>query len=101
MFFGLGNAPSLGASIVMWALYAWFCYTYLAGNTVGKKIMSIKLVTADGNKPSLQTYLLHYSIGYAVNGLVLCLGFLWALFDADNQTWGQKLFNTYTVSGNW
>jgi uncharacterized RDD family membrane protein YckC len=88
-------------SIIFWGLYAWFCYTNLRGNTLGKSVMGIKLVYADGSKPSLQTYILHFSIGYWINQAVLLLGYIWAIFDANKQTWGQKIFKDYTVRGNW
>jgi uncharacterized RDD family membrane protein YckC len=92
---------SWGSSIIFWGLYAWFCYTFLKGNTLGKSVMGIKLVNPDGSKPTLQTFLLHYTVGYFINGLVLGLGFVWVLFDPYKQTWGQKLFKDSTIRGNW
>jgi uncharacterized RDD family membrane protein YckC len=87
--------------IIFWGLYAWFCYTTLRGNTLEKSVMGIKLINPDGSKPSQATYLLHYMVGYWVNGLVICLGYIWATFDANHQTWGQKIFKDLTVRGNW
>ena len=71
------------------------------GNTLGKSVMGIKLVNPDGSKPTLQTFLLHYTVGYFINGLVLGLGFIWVLIDPYKQTWGQKLFKDSTIRGNW
>lgn len=88
-------------SIIFWGLYAWFCYTNLRGNTLGKSVMGIKLVNPDGTKPTMQTFLLHYTIGYWLNGLIIGLGYIWAIFDNSKQTWGQKLFKDLTVRGNW
>ena len=102
-----GNWPGpqypfgLSASVIFWGLYAWFCYTNLHGNTLGKSVMGVKLINVDGSKPTLGTYLLHFTIGYWINGMVLCLGYLWVAFDANKQTWGQKIFKDYTVRGNW
>lgn len=102
-----GNFPGpqypfgLSSSIVFWGLYAWFCYTSLRGNTLGKSVMGLKLINADGTKLSFTTYMLHFTVGYWLNGLIICIGYLWAVFDANNQTWGQKLFKDYTVRGNW
>ncbi|HEX2909717.1 MAG TPA: RDD family protein [Chloroflexia bacterium] len=89
------------ASIVFWGLYAWFCYMSLHGNTLGKSVMGIKLVNQDGTKPSMQTFILHFTIGYWINGLVLGIGFIWAIFDPGKQTWGQKVFRDSTVMGTW
>lgn len=88
-------------SIIFWGLYAWLCYTYLNGNTLGKTVMGLKLINPDGSKPTMSTFILHYSIGYWLNGLVICLGYLWAVFDPYHQTWGQKLFKDLTVRGQW
>lgn len=97
-----GNYPgSWGVSMIGWGLYALFCYHVLNGNTLGKSVMGIKLVNPDGSKPTLATFLLHYTVGYVINGLVFCLGFLWVLFDPYKQTWGQKLFKDSTVCGKW
>ena len=93
--------PSWGTSVIVWGLYAWFCYSYLNGNTLGKKVMGIKLVNPDGSKPTLATFVLHYTIGYLVNGVAICLGYLWVIFDPYRQTWGQKLFKDSTVTGSW
>jgi uncharacterized RDD family membrane protein YckC len=87
--------------MAFWGLYAWLCYSNLNGNTIGKKVMNIKLINPDGTKPGLQTFLLHYTIGYFLNGLIMALGFLWVVFDNQKQTWGQKLFKDMTVRGNW
>jgi uncharacterized RDD family membrane protein YckC len=96
------NYPfSWGSSIIFWGIYAWYCYTYLNGNTIGKKLMDVRLANPDGSKPNIQTFMLHFTVGYLVNGLFLSLGFIWALFDSYRQTWGQKIFHTYTVKGNW
>ena len=36
-------------------------------------------------------------IGKAISGMILLLGFLWILFDQDNQGWHDKLVSTYVV----
>jgi uncharacterized RDD family membrane protein YckC len=90
-----------GIGMLFWGLYAWFCYANFNGNTLGKRVMNIKLINPDGTKPTLQTFLLHYTVGYFVNGLIMSLGFLWVIFDNQKQTWGQKLFKDLTVTGNW
>ncbi len=90
-----------GFTALFWGIYAYFCYFYFGGNTLGKKIMGIRVVNEDGSKPSATTFILHFSVGYFLNGLIFGLGYLWALWDANGQTWGQKVFRTRTVAGNW
>ncbi len=84
----------------LWAGYAALCYRFFNSNTLGKKIMGIKLIKNDGTKPTLKAFLLYFTLGYFVNGLCL-LGWLWPLWDQLKQTWAQKLFNFYTVYGDW
>lgn len=88
-------------SIMFWGLYAWFCYNNLRGNTLSKSVMGIKLINLDGTKPSLQTYLLHFTVGYWINQGGLCVGYLWAIFATNKQTLGQKIFKDLTVRGRW
>ncbi len=36
-------------------------------------------------------------IGYFVSSIVIWLGFLWILFDANKQGWHDKIAGTYVV----
>ena len=37
------------------------------------------------------------TFGYWVSGLIFGLGYLWALIDANNETWHDKIFETWVV----
>ncbi|MCL6558264.1 MAG: RDD family protein, partial [Firmicutes bacterium] len=43
------------------------------------------------------TMLIREWIGKWISGLILGLGFLWILFDRDNQGWHDKLMSTYVI----
>ncbi len=65
--------------------------------TPGKRVLGMKIVDATSlGPPAFRQYVLRY-IGYAVSALPLCLGFLWALFDARNQGWHDKLAGTLVL----
>jgi len=66
------------------------------GQTPGKMAMGIKIVKADGSPVTFGTALVRY-IGYWISALVLLLGFLWVLWDADKQAWHDKIAGTYVV----
>jgi uncharacterized RDD family membrane protein YckC len=67
------------------------------GQTVGKTILGIRMVSASEGRPigpllSFVRYLCH-----VVDGLFCGLGYLWPLWDARNQTWGDKIMRTVVV----
>jgi len=66
------------------------------GQTPGKMAMGIKIVKADGSPVTFGTALVRY-LGYWISALVLLLGFLWVLWDADRQGWHDKMAGTYVV----
>ena len=37
------------------------------------------------------------AIGYHVSSIFCGLGYIWAIFDKNNQTWHDKLAGTYVV----
>ena len=55
------------------------------------------LIKENGSKANFFTMLIREWIGYSISGLILSLGFLWILFDRDNQGWHEKLMSTYVV----
>ena len=68
------------------------------GYTVGKKIMGIKVISASGGQVDWVKAFVR-SISKVLSGLVLCLGYLWAIWDPQTQTWHDKLADTYVVEG--
>jgi uncharacterized RDD family membrane protein YckC len=65
------------------------------GRTVGKLLLGLRVVRADGRNPSV----LHSAVrtlGYAISS-ILFLGFLWAGVDRRHQAWHDKLARTFVV----
>ena len=67
-----------------------------SGQTIGKTLLGIKVISKDGSSLSGGKAFLRY-IGYIVNGIVLSLGFLWVAFDRKRQGWHDKIAGTYVV----
>ncbi|MGC9396242.1 MAG: RDD family protein [Anaerolineae bacterium] len=86
---------------VIWAFIASALYYAImwsrSGQTLGKKWLGIKIVTADWNPPSFWLALGRAVIGYWLSNLVFGLGFLWMLWDDYQQGWHDKLFGTYVI----
>ena len=81
------------------AYYGYFWAT--TGQTLGKRVMQIKVVKTDGSTlystPLTWNDALARSAGYILSGLAGGLGFLWALWDNDDQTWHDKMAGTSVI----
>ncbi len=73
-------------------------FTWKYGATLGKQLLKIKVVTTQYQPVSLTQALLRESVGKFLSGIVLNLGFLWAIWDKDWQTWHDKIAKTYVVT---
>ena len=89
-----------------WYALVWFglplvYYAYLwgsaSGQTVGKKLLNIRVVDFDGGGPiGFGRGVLRY-IGSFASGIVCGLGYLWMLWDKEKQTWHDKIAQTVVV----
>ena len=60
--------------------------------------MGIRVVRIDNGVPaSFWRMVLRQTIGYWLSAIICYLGFLWALFDANRQTWHDKLAKTLVI----
>ncbi len=67
-----------------------------SGQTLGKTLAGIKVISVDGSSVSLGKALLRY-LGYILSGALLSLGFLWVALDPKRQGWHDKMAGTYVV----
>ncbi len=65
-----------------------------SGQTPGKKMLGIRVVSADGGQVTKGRYFVRL-IGYWISGMLLGIGFLMALWDTNQQALHDKLANTY------
>ena len=78
---------------------AYFCYFWSAqggGQTLGMRVLNIKVVRTDGSALTLLQAFIRY-IGLIVSIVCLFIGVIWAAFDANKQGWHDKIANTYVV----
>jgi uncharacterized RDD family membrane protein YckC len=68
----------------------------LTGATVGKRILGLRVVSADGFPPTIGRSLIRL-VGYGLSALVFFLGFLWVLVDEDRRAWHDELAGTWVV----
>ena len=67
-----------------------------SGQTLGKKLLGIRVVRPGGLPVSYGRATVR-TLGYYLSSLFLGLGFVWALFNKNNQTWHDKLAGTLVV----
>ena len=93
-FIGVGEL----AQVLSLLLDAGYCVYFWTndGATPGKSIMGIRVIAADGSTVSMGAAILRY-LGYFLSAIPLGLGYLWVIFDGDNQAWHDKLAGTYVV----
>ena len=81
------------------AAYYYANFQYFQGRSLGQKIMGLRYVMIGSNTPvTLGTFLLYRVIGEIINSVCLLIGWLWAFFDPNRQTWGQKVINVVTIT---
>jgi uncharacterized RDD family membrane protein YckC len=95
----IGGLMSFVMMIVLFLLHFLY-YGYFwskDGQSIGKKLMGVKVVSKDGQPLSFIKAGLRGTIGYWISGFVFWLGFIWAAFDANGETWHDKIFGTHVV----
>jgi uncharacterized RDD family membrane protein YckC len=65
------------------------------GQTIGKKVMNIKIINADGSDMEIKDAILRL-VGYCISG-IFALGYIWILIDDNNQGWHDKIAKTYVI----
>lgn len=87
----LAQALALILVVTYW-LFFWTRW----GQTPGKMVMGIKVVSTDGSPIGLAKAVARL-FGYWLSGLALGLGHLWIIWDANKQGWQDKIAGTYVV----
>lgn len=68
----------------------------LNGKSIGKAVMGLRIVDANGNYPYFWRSLRRL-LGYVISAIPLFLGFAWVLVDNRRQGWDDKIAGTFVV----
>jgi uncharacterized RDD family membrane protein YckC len=94
------DAMSAGASSINTLVgVVYFCYFWSAqggGQTLGMRVLNIKVIRTDGTPLTFTQALIRY-VGLIVSIACLFIGVIWAAFDANKQGWHDKIAGTYVV----
>jgi len=94
---GPADTTSNGLSLVIGLAY--FCYFWSAqggGQTLGMRVLNLKVVRTDGSALTITQALIRY-VGLFVSFICLFIGVIWVAFDADKQGWHDKIAGTYVL----
>ncbi|MCY4367665.1 MAG: RDD family protein [Chloroflexi bacterium] len=67
------------------------------GQTIGKMIVGIQVVDANGNVPGIGSVILREVVGKFLSTIALFLGYLWVAWDKDKRGWHDHISGTYVV----
>ncbi|HIE43823.1 MAG TPA: hypothetical protein EYP78_03380 [Candidatus Omnitrophica bacterium] len=87
ILFGIGVLLVFSYYIFFWTKF---------GATPGKMVLKLKVVREDGSYLSIGGAIVRL-IGYWVSSLGFNLGYLWMIWDAENQCWHDKMARSYVV----
>ena len=93
----VGQALSQLIGIVLGIAYYAYFEGQPAGQTPGKKVMNIRVIAFDTGGPIDSSRALIRSLVRLVSGFACAIGYIWALFNKENQTWHDLAARTVVV----
>jgi uncharacterized RDD family membrane protein YckC len=95
----LGDNSFITGSILGWIISVGYYIVYQAKytQTIGKKVMNIKVITYDGKTPSMSTFFIREILGKIASAVILLIGYLMVLWDPKKQALHDKIADTYVV----
>ena len=81
---------------LVYYVYFWSNTGPWPGQTLGSKLLNIRVVRTNGSDLSLSQALIRY-VGFVISALCLLIGLIWAAFDANKQGWHDKIADTYVI----
>jgi uncharacterized RDD family membrane protein YckC len=78
-------------------LYFILFWAFANGATPGMMLLKISIVQTNGSEITFGQSVIRY-VGFILSILPLFLGFIWILFDEQNQGWHDKIAKTIVIS---
>ena len=98
---GVLSTLGLVAVLTYVALMGYMAYALVQlgqGRSPGKKLLGLRVVYIETGRPAgFWRMMLREVVGKWVSGVVLYLGYLWAIWDEKHQGWHDKIANTVVV----
>jgi uncharacterized RDD family membrane protein YckC len=81
---------------LIYYVYFWSSASPWPGQTIGSKLLNIRVIRTDGSDLAISQALIRY-VGFFISAICLGIGLIWAAFDANKQGWHDKIAGTYVV----
>ena len=97
--FNLQTNGRSGLSLVLgliYYVYFWSNSSLWPGQTIGSKLLNIRVVKTDGSDLEIASALIRY-VGFVISAIPILIGLIWAAFDPNKQGWHDKIAGTYVV----
>lgn len=94
---GLSTLPTIFLIILPVLFYCPICETLSGGQTLGKKIVKLRVIMADGTLPSPAAYLLRWLLMIVDGPMLGCIGVLVMILNRSNQRFGDMAAGTLVV----
>jgi uncharacterized RDD family membrane protein YckC len=102
IFERMGLEPGVDVSTIYVFLIPWIIGLYfvmfwaLTGRTVGKWIMGLKVIGANGQPPTIRRSIIRL-IGYGLSAIAFWVGYAWVIIDDERQAWHDHMAKTWVV----
>jgi uncharacterized RDD family membrane protein YckC len=96
VFVGLTSARFAGFFYLLLTYLYYVFFFSTTGQTVGKAIMGLRVVTADGKRMGVKRSFIR-TLCYTLSLAPLGLGFLWVLGEDRRRAWHDKIAHTYVL----
>ena len=81
---------------LVYYVYFWSNSGPWPGQTIGSKLLNIRVVRTNGSDLTISQALIRY-VGFVISAICLLIGLIWAAFDANKQGWHDKIADTYVI----
>jgi uncharacterized RDD family membrane protein YckC len=81
---------------IIYFTYFWSASSPWPGQTVGDKLLSLRVIRTDGSDLSIVQAFIRY-VGLVISFIVIFIGVIWVAFDPNKQGWADKIASTYVV----
>lgn len=96
---GLLAPDSVGVQVLVavGSVLYYVLFIGMRGQTPGKMALGVRVVGPDGGVPGVGRAFLREVLGKFVSSLILCVGYLWMLWDAKRQCVHDKIAGTLVL----
>ena len=81
---------------IIYFTYFWSANSPWPGQTVGDKLLNLRVIRTDGTDLTIAQALIRY-VGLFISIIVIFIGVIWVAFDPNKQGWHDKIAGTYVV----